>query len=88
VIALPPPLAKFFDELAADHAFGEEIVAPMREAFVALEEEAFFNHHAAQLMSALGLVAGQPRPVRDRFTDIAEIVQARGKVRVTIKVVS
>jgi hypothetical protein len=82
---LPQPLAAFFDELADDHAFGPEVVDPMRAAALALEEESFSNHHAAQLMSALGLVASQRRPVRDRFTDFAEIVQARGRVTVTIR---
>jgi hypothetical protein len=83
---LPPPLAAFFDELDLDVAFGPETTAPMRAAAALLEEESFSNHHAAQLMSALGLVASQPRPVRDRFVDFAEILEARGKVRVTIRV--
>ena len=85
-IALPRPLSKFFDDLAADHAFGEEVVTPMRAAALALEEESFSNHHAAQLMSALGLVASQPRSVRDRFVDIGSILEARGRVTVTIRV--
>jgi hypothetical protein len=84
--ALPPPLAAFFDELAADYAFGDEVAEPMRAAAALLEEESFSNHHAAQLMAALGLVASQPRSVRDRFVDFAAILEARGKVRVTIKV--
>ena len=45
--ALPPPLAKFFDELAADHAFGpEEPVEPMRTAAEALNCEADDSHDA------------------------------------------
>ena len=85
---LPQPLAAFFDELDLDVAFGPQTTAPMRVAAALLEEESFSNHHAAQLMSALGLVASQPRSVRDRFIDFAEIIQARGKVRVTIRVAS
>jgi hypothetical protein len=54
-------------------------------AALALEEESFSNYHAAQLMSALGLVASQPRSVRDRFIDIAEIVEARGRVTIHIR---
>jgi hypothetical protein len=85
---LPPPLAKLLDELAADHAFGPEVVEPMRAAAAALDREADDNLDAANLLQALALVAAQRRPARDRFIDIAEIVQARGKVRVTIRVAS
>jgi hypothetical protein len=84
--ALPPPLAAFFDELDRDVAFGPASTGPMRVAAALLEEESFSNHHAAQLMSALGLVASQPRSARDRFIDFAAILEARGKVRVTIRV--
>jgi hypothetical protein len=85
-IALPPPLAAFFDELDLDVAFGPEATAPMRVAAALLEEESFSNHHAAQLMSALGLVASQPRSVRDRFIDFGAILEARGRVTVTIRI--
>jgi hypothetical protein len=82
---LPPPLANLLDELAADHAFGEEVVTPMRAVAVALDREADDNLDAANLLQALALVAAQPRPARDRFIDIGEIVQARGRVTVTIR---
>jgi hypothetical protein len=83
--ALPPPLAELLDELEADHAFGEEVVAPMRAAAIALDHEADGNYDALQMLQALALVAAQPRPARDRFIDIAAIVQARGRVTVTIR---
>jgi hypothetical protein len=83
--ALPPPLAKLLNELEADHAFGPEVVGPMRVAAVALDREADDNLDAANLLQALALVAAQPRPARDRFIDIGEIVEARGKITVTIR---
>jgi hypothetical protein len=86
--ALPPPLVKLFNELEADCAFGPEVVTPMRAAAVALDREADDNLDAANLLQALSLVSAQRRPARDRFIDIAEIVQARGKVRVKIRVAS
>jgi hypothetical protein len=60
----------------------------MRAAAVALYREADDNLDAANLLQALSLVSAQRRPARDRFIDIAEIVQARGKVRVKIRVAS
>jgi hypothetical protein len=82
---LPPPLATFFNELAADHAFGEGAVAPMRAAASALSIEADDCYDALMMLQAISLVAAQRRPVRDRFTDIAEIASARGRVIVTIR---
>jgi hypothetical protein len=38
--ALPPPLAKLLNELEADHAFGPEVVEPMRVAALQLDREA------------------------------------------------
>jgi hypothetical protein len=53
---------------------------------VALEEEAFDNHHAAQMMSCFALIAEQPRSARDRLADIFEIIDApRGKITVRIR---
>jgi hypothetical protein len=83
--ALPPPLAELLDDLEADHAFGPEVVVPLRAAAISLDREADDNHDALQMLQALALVAAQPRPARDRFIDIAEIVQARGRVIVTIR---
>ena len=56
----------------------------MRAAAEALNREADDCYDALQVCQAISLVAAQPRPVRDRFTDIAEIVQARGRVVVRI----
>jgi hypothetical protein len=84
--ALPPPLARLLDELAADPAFGEEVVTPMRAAAVALDREADGNHDALMMLQALSLVAAQPRPARDRFEDIAMIVSLpKGPVTITIR---
>ena len=58
----------------------------MRVAAEALSKEADDSHDALMMLQALSLVAAQRRPVRDRFVDIGEIVQARGKVRVKIRV--
>jgi hypothetical protein len=81
---LPLPISAFLAEMAADrdlvHSVGE-----FRKAFEGLERESFSNWHAEQFMSALGLVAEQKRPLRDRLIDIGEIVQARGKITVTIR---
>jgi hypothetical protein len=83
-IALPPPITAFLAEMAADcelvHSVGQ-----FRCAFEALERETFSNWHAEQFMLALAWVSEQPRPLRDRLIDIAEIVQARGVVSVTIR---
>jgi hypothetical protein len=84
-VHLDPPLVRFFTELAADYAFGEEAVAPMVAAAEALSREADENYDALQLLQAIGLVAAQRRPARDRFVDIAEIVEARGRVTVVIR---
>jgi hypothetical protein len=69
MIALPPPITALLEEMAADC----ELVHSVG------------NWHASQFMSALGLVAEQPRPLRDRLTDICEIAQAREKVQVVIR---
>jgi hypothetical protein len=83
--ALPPPLVKLLVELEADHAFGEEVVAPFRKALVALDREADGNHDALQMLQAFSLIAAQPRPARDRFEDIAKIVNLpKGPTTVTI----
>jgi hypothetical protein len=84
-IALPPPIERLLAEMAADcelsHSVGE-----FTKAFELLECDCCSgNWHASQFMSALGLVAEQPRPLRDRLTDICEIAQARGKVQVVIR---
>jgi hypothetical protein len=82
--ALPPPLAQLLNELGADPWLGD-IADQFRIALEALEGECADNWHAAQLMSALALVSEQRRPLRDRFIDISEIIEARGKVTVTVK---
>jgi hypothetical protein len=84
MIRLPQPLERFLAELAADHAFGEEVVTPMRAAAIALDREADDNLDAANLLQAIALICAQPRPVRDRFEDIAHIVGLRGKVTITL----
>jgi hypothetical protein len=83
-IALPPPIERMLGELRRDDEFGHATAA-FREAFAALEDEAFANHHAAQCMSALALIAEQNLPLRDRMIDICEVVEARGRVTVTIR---
>jgi hypothetical protein len=84
--ALPPPLAELLDELADDHAFGEEVVAPFRAALIALDREADGNYDALQMLQAFSLIAAQPRPARDRFEDIAMIVNLpKGPTTVTIR---
>jgi hypothetical protein len=83
--ALPRPLVALLDALEADPAFGSEVVNPMREAAIALDQEADGNHDALQMLQALSLVAAQPRSARDRFEDIAKIVQAKGCITVTIR---
>jgi hypothetical protein len=85
MVQLAPPLEKLLAELEADHAFGPEVVEPMRAAAIAFDREADNNHDALMMAQAIALVAAQPRPARDRFIDIAELVQARGKVTVTIR---
>jgi hypothetical protein len=85
MVQLAPPLEKLLAELEADHAFGPEVVEPMRAAAIALDREADNNHDALMMAQAISLVAAQRRPARDRFIDIAELVQARGKVTVTIR---
>jgi hypothetical protein len=83
--ALPPPLAKLLNELEADHAFGPEVAAPLREALISLDRAGDDCWDSGQCFQALALVAAQPRPARDRFIDIAEIVQARGRVTIVIR---
>jgi hypothetical protein len=82
---LPRPLARLCDDLEADHAFGPEIVRPFRAAAIALDREADDNPHAAALMQAISLIADQRRPARDRFVDIGAVLEARGKITVTIR---
>jgi hypothetical protein len=81
---LPPPITALLAEMAADcdlvHSVGE-----FRKAFESLERECFSNHHASEFMCALALVSEQRRPLRDRLTDLREIVEARGKVTATIR---
>jgi hypothetical protein len=84
--ALPPPLIKLLAELEADHAFGEEVVGPLRSALVALDREADGCHDALQMLQAFSLIAAQPRPARDRFEEIAMIVSLpKGPTTVTIR---
>jgi hypothetical protein len=82
--ALPPPLAKLFDELRVDHAFGPVLVEQMHAAATDLDREADDNLDAENLLQALSLVASQRRPARDRITDIFELIEARGRVVVRI----
>lgn len=81
---LPPPLAKLLDELQRDHAFGHDVVAPLRQAFAALDREGDANHHALECLQCLALIAAQPRSARDRFEDIGKVLNLRGKITVTL----
>lgn len=83
-IALPPPIERLLGELRRDDEFGHATSA-FRQALAVLEDEAFANHHAAQCISALALIAEQNRPLRDRMIDICEVIEARGHVTVTIR---
>jgi hypothetical protein len=81
-----PPLVKLLDELEADHAFGEEVVEPLRIGLSALDREADGNHDALQMLQAFSLIAAQPRPARDRFEDIVHIVNLpKGKIFVRLR---
>jgi hypothetical protein len=85
VIALPPPIERFLGELAADPWLGD-IADQFRRAFEATEREADDNWHAGEMMRAFGLIAEQPRSVRDRLADIAQIIDApRGPITITIR---
>jgi hypothetical protein len=84
-VHLAPPLERLFAELEADHAFGSEVVEPMRAAARSLTREADDSHDAMMMAQAIALVADQPRPARDRLRDIIEIIEARGKVVVKIQ---
>jgi hypothetical protein len=82
---LPRPLIKLLAELEADHAFGEEVVAPFRSALVALDQEADGNYDALQMLQAFSLIAAQPRPARGRFEDIAKIINMpKGLITITL----
>ena len=83
--ALPPPIERFLGELAADPWLGDS-ADQFRIGFEALEGECADNWHASQCMSTFALIAEQPRPLRDRLTDIFSIIDApRGPIRVTIR---
>jgi hypothetical protein len=85
MIALPPPIERFLGELADDPWLGD-IADQFRIALEALEGECADNHHAAQMMSCFGLIAEQNRPLRDRVTDIFEILSMpKGRITVTIR---
>jgi hypothetical protein len=86
MVQLAPPLEKLLAELEPDHAFGEEVVAPMRAALEATELEADDNWHAGEMLRAFGLIAEQPRPLREQITDIFEILSMpKGRITVTIR---
>jgi hypothetical protein len=84
-VVLSPPITAFLAEIAADPWLGD-IADQFRRAFEAIEREADDNWHAGEMMRAFGLIAEQPRTVRDRIADIAQIIDApRGPIRVTIR---
>jgi hypothetical protein len=84
-IALPPPIEHFLGELADDPWFCD-VAAQFRTAFEALERESDDNWHAGEMSRAFALIAEQPRTVRDRLADFAQIIDApRGKIVVTIR---
>jgi hypothetical protein len=83
---LPPPLVKLLAELAEDSRFGPEVVGPMRAALEAAEREADDCWDAGEMLRCFGLIAEQPRPLRDRITDIFEILSMpKGRITVTIR---
>jgi hypothetical protein len=85
-VHLAAPLERLLGELARDHAFGPEVVGPLKAALVATELEADSCWDAGEMLRAFGLIAEQPRSARDRLASIFEILDApRGKIRVTIK---
>jgi hypothetical protein len=84
-IALPPPIERLLGELAAD-PWLSDVADQFRAALEATEREADDNWHAGEMLRAFGLIAEQPRPLRDRLTDIFEILDApRGPIQVTIR---
>jgi hypothetical protein len=82
-VQLAPPIERFLGELAASEL--SHVVDQFRTGFSALEMESFSNWHAEQLMTALAWISEQPRPLLDRLRDICEVVEARGRVSVTVK---
>jgi hypothetical protein len=86
-VHLAPPLERLLGELEADHAFGPEVVAPMRAALKAAELEADDCWDAGEMLRCFGLIAEQPRPLRDRITDIFEILSMpKGRITVEIRI--
>jgi hypothetical protein len=82
---LSRPLVRLLDELAAD-GWLRDMAGPFRTALEATELESDDNPDAAAMMQCFGLIAEQPRPLRDRLRDIHEILDApRGKITVTIR---
>jgi hypothetical protein len=85
MIALPPPIERLLGELGADPWLGD-MAAQFRTALEATEREADDNWHAGEMLRAFGLIAEQPRPLRDRLTDIFEILSMpKGRITVTIR---
>jgi hypothetical protein len=84
-VHLAPPLEKLLAELAAD-PWLNDVAAPFRTALKATELEADDNWHAGEMLRCFGLIAEQPRPLRDRITDIFEILSMpKGRITVTIR---
>jgi hypothetical protein len=82
---LPPPIARMLAEMESDPELREG-VAELAAAFAASEREAADNWDAAQMVSCFGLIAEQNRPLRDRITDIFEILSMpKGRITVTIR---
>jgi hypothetical protein len=59
-------------------------VGPVRAAFAALDDEGLENSEAEKLLLALTRVAGQPTPLRVRLDAIADLLNQKGHVVVTI----
>ncbi len=84
-VSLAPPLDGFISELAADPWFCD-VAANFRAACETCELEADDNWHAGEMLRAFGLIAEQRRSVRDRLTDILEILgMPKGRITVTIR---
>jgi hypothetical protein len=80
--SLPKPIAAFLRELSA--GIGEEAVAPLHEAFAAVDDEGLEVDDADRLMLVLSRIAGQARPLAERFAAIADVLNQKGRVAVTI----
>jgi hypothetical protein len=80
--SLPPPIVAFLRELS--EGIGEETVASLYSAFAEVDDEGLEVDDADRLMLVLSRIAGQARPLADRFAAIVDVLNQKGRVAVTI----